>query len=97
MPSLRTDKPKAKFRRSFILDEAEIEEAWAESGRSPSAPVSLKSLWLNGTEVKLGGKGQEDKGKMFACVGKCVLKLHYVLFSFGFEARTVLLCSKHRL
>ncbi|XP_026676417.1 uncharacterized protein LOC103505282 [Diaphorina citri] len=55
IPELRRDKPKAKFRRSFLLDE-EPEPEPVDVARSPSAPVSLKSLWLNQTEVKLGDK-----------------------------------------
>ncbi|KAL1451926.1 hypothetical protein WDU94_006256 [Cyamophila willieti] len=54
-PELRRDVPKAKFRRSFILeDEPEAEEPKAEDERTPSAPVSLKSLGINQAEVKTG-------------------------------------------
>lgn len=61
IPELRRDKPKAKFRRSFLLDE-EPEPEPVDVARSPSAPVSLKSLWLNQTEVKLGDKGNGHLG-----------------------------------
>uniref|UniRef100_A0A8D8W4M2 Smoothelin domain-containing protein n=1 Tax=Cacopsylla melanoneura TaxID=428564 RepID=A0A8D8W4M2_9HEMI len=62
-PELRRDVPKVKFRRSFILeDEPELpepEEPKTEDTRSPSAPVSLKSLWLNQAEVKIGADDKD--------------------------------------